>query len=90
MSCKLTININRRPRRNQPKEKLFCLEQDLIVDEGKTGTLDMAIRKVQSHYGRYIKRSELWAVQSNDEVHQAFRVNIKGEQTYATIIIDVI
>ena len=90
MPCKLTINIKRRARRNQPSEKLYSLEEDLLVTEGKGGTLDLAIKKVQNHYGRYIKPFEFYPVQSNSNVHQAFRFTPRGEKTYATIIIDVI
>lgn len=90
MASKLTINIKRRPRKNQQAEKLFSLEEDLIVEEGRSRTLDIAIRKVQNHYGRIMKPFEFWSCQNNDDRHQSFRFNPKGENTYATIIIDAI
>lgn len=90
MASKLTINIKRLPRKNQQAEKLFSLEEDLIVEEGRSRTLDIAIRKVQNHYGRIMRPFEFWSCQANNDSHQSFRFNPKGEKTYATIIIDAI
>jgi len=90
MASKLTINIKRRPRKTQPADFLFSLEKDLILEEGLKRTLDIAIRKVQNHYGRIMRPFEFWSCQNNNDRHQSFRFNPKGEQTYATIIIDAI
>ncbi len=90
MASKLTINIKRRPRKTQQADFLFSLEKDLIVEEGLGRTLDIAIRKVQQHYGRIMRPFEFWSCQANSNSHQSFRFNPKGEKTYATIIIDAI
>ncbi len=91
MSCKLTININRRARKDQPKEKLFSLVEDLeLENSGKDDALDFAIRRVQNHYGRYIKPFEWWPVTTNDNKYQRYRWNPSGQKTYATILIEVL